>query len=822
VNTDTRSFQASRNFQWLFLALAAAALVFGRSFARGWPYGIVLIAGAVLNAAAYLVPLEKLTARRSSYALTAQLVVQLTVISLAIGYSGGTESPLYAFLLVALLIPAVSSDLLRTGIYSAYSIAAFLLSSTFLASDFGGASQAFIKIALLAAVPVGLNLILANYRRRLRDSETFSTLYRIGRSLGESLDLKQVLNHLLVEVDSIFRTDISSVRLLDPGTNTLVVKASGADTEEVAQDQIEIKIGEGFIGWVGKSGEPFISSDISKDPRFATFPRARKKVFSAIAAPVKISERTVGVISCASSRRKRFSADDLDLLISVASLAAEAIERAELYQQLLSRGEAVIEGMLDGLLVVDRESRVVLTNRTSREMLGARPGANEPLEDLSKGRVAEWKRLCREIDNQIIDMPDRPPSPFSFELNIIAGEAAGRVLSARVSPVTGQWSNIIGAVVLLQDVTDKIRLSGELAVEKAKLETVLESIVVGVIAINDAGEVLIANSSLFNMLGMARPWWWLGALLEDAVPEPALVRIIKKAADSDVPVYNESVTLSSGRYVEVSCAPTEELSSGTAGTVAVVHDITGIHRVEQSKTDFVSMVSHELRTPLTSIKAYVDTLQRQDVTFDDETRSSFIAVISRETERMTRLINDILDLSRIEAGRLELRPTFVDLSELARKVVARMESQTAGHEIVLDLPEAIERVLAEPEKVEQVMLNLIGNALKYSPDGGAIEISVRRLKEKAVVSVTDHGMGIDGDQLPYIFDKYHRGGKASGEGIRGSGLGLFVTKSIVEAHGGRIWAESKEGKGTTVLFTMPLAAEAGQGGEVTATGDESA
>ena len=188
---------------------------------------------------------------------------------------------------------------------------------------------------------------------------------------------------------------------------------------------------------------------------------------------------------------------------------------------------------------------------------------------------------------------------------------------------------------------------------------------------------------------------------------------------------------------------------------------------------------------------------------------------------MTRLINDILDLSRIEAGRLDFKPTFVDLPALVRKVVSRIESQAEGHKVALDLPADMEPVLAEPQKLDQVMLNLIGNALKYSPGGGEVEIAVKRLKEKAMVSVADHGMGIPPDQLPFVFDKYHRGGKAADGGIRGSGLGLFVTKSIVETHGGRIWAESTEGEGTTMIFTLPLAT-GGQAVDRLALGDESA
>lgn len=810
MNTETRNFQAARNIQWIFLALAALALAFGTSFARTLPYGIVLAAGAVLNAAAYLVPLERLDPKRLTYALGAQVAISITVIALAAAYSGGTASPLYPFLLIALVVPSLSESMFLTMTLAAYAVFAFLFAGVVLGNPFGPASQAFVKVALLVAFPLAANVGTSMYRRKLRDRETFSTLFQVSRSLGESLDLKQVLHRLLGAVDDIFSTDISSVRLVDPGTNTLVVKASGGEAEEVEQKQIEIKMGEGFIGWVGKTGEPFIASDITKDPRFATFPKAKKKVASAIAAPIKIGGRTVGVISCASSTRKRFSADDLELLISVASLSAEAIERAELYQQLLSRGQAVLESMVDGLLVVDRDCRIVLTNHTSREMLDVRPSAGEPLEDVLKRRVAEWKPLCRDVTNRILDIPGTPPVSFTLDLNIISGEGKGRVMNARVSPIMSQWDKVIGAVVVLEDITDVMRLAHELSEEKSKLEAVLENVAVGVLAINEAGELMIANSSVFNMLAIARPWWWLGSTLEDAIPAPGVVRLVRRAMEQDKPIINEMVTLPSGRRIEVSCAAIEEPASTSGGIVAVLHDVTGLHEVEQAKSDFVSMVSHELRTPLTSIKAYVDTLQRQDVEFDAETRASFVSVIARETERMTRLINDILDLSRIEAGRLDLKPTFVDLPELLRKVESRIEQQAEGRRLIFEAPATMEPVLAEQAKLEQVMLNILGNALKYSPEGGDIEISVRRLKEKAMVSVKDHGIGIPEEQLPFIFEKYHRGGKSEGGGIRGAGLGLFVTKSIIEAHGGRIWAESTEGEGTSMIFTIPLLPEAGQ------------
>ncbi len=810
MNNDTLNFQDARNLQWLFLAVASVAPALGKPFTRPLPYGLVLGVGAALNAASYLAPLKRLDTRRIELINIAQLTVSIAVVALAVGFSGGVTSPLYAFLLVTLMIPAFTASFYQTTAFSAYAILSFLLASALLDNSSMTVALISVEIVTLAIFPVAINILLSTYRRKFRHKEIFSTLYRISRSLGESLDIKQVLHRLLSEMDAVFGTNISSIRLLDPASNSLIVKISGAAAEEVSRGQIAIRMGEGFIGWVAKNGEPFITTDISKDSRFATFPDARKKVASAIAAPIQISNRTIGVISCASSTKRKFNADDLKLLVSVANLAAEAIERADLYQQLLSRGEAITESMADGLVIVNRECNVVLTNRAAREMLDARPGPVEPLDLLLKGKIVQWRQLCHDIRDRIIDCADEFSASFSTNLNITAGATDGRALNAHVSPITSQWGKVIGAIVLLEDISDIMRMASELALEKAKLETVLESVVVGVLAVDNNGEVLMANTTLFDMLDVARPRQWFRQSLEDAVGEHALVHLIREAIGGSEPLLKETIVLSSGRHIEVSCAPIKTLASQSGGVVAVLHDVTALRRVEQAKSDFVSMVSHELRTPLTSIKAYANTLQRKDTRFDNETRSSFIDIIAGEADQMAKLINDILDLSRIEAGRLDLKPTSVDFPKLVSKVITRIEPQTAGRDIVLDLPEGMGPVLAEPAKLEQVLLNLVINAMKYSPEGSNVTISAKRLEKTLMVSVSDRGAGIPEEQLPFIFDKYDRAGLSSTSDISGAGLGLYVTKSIVEAHGGRIWAESKKGEGTTVIFTMPLAPSGGR------------
>lgn len=807
VDNDTRNILTNADLQWLFLALSGAALAFGRSWARVLPLSLVLASGAVLNALAYLPPVRGLRRPASLYANAVQVTVDLTVVSLAAGFSGGVTSPVYPAFFLALLVTAVSGSLRMALLESCYAAGSLALAGALLGNPLGPGPDAFVRLAMLPVLTVSANLLFHASRRRQRDRGIYRSLFEISRSLGESLDLKDVLRRLLKEVDAVFRTDISSVRLLNPGTNMLVVRVSGADSEEVSEEEIEIGLDEGFIGAVARSGQPFITRDISRDPRYAVFPRARKKVASAIAAPISIAGRTIGVVTCASSSRRRFRAEDLDLLEAAAGLAGTAIERADLYQQMLSRGEAVLESMADGLLVVDRDCRVAVSNRSVRAMLEVRPGANEPLEALAKGRVTGWRRFARDVRNLILDSEAgaRPSRSAEFRTE------EGKLLRADATPVVSQWGRVVGAVITLEDVTETVRLNSELASEKARLEAVLENVVVGIVAADSGGDVLFANSAAFHLLSARRPWWWLGASLEETITEPRLAGIVRRHLESAGELFGEPVVLSSGRRLEVSCVPLREVSGEAPGILAVFHDVTEAHRLEEAKNDFVSMVSHELRMPLTAIKAYVDTLQRQDVEFDEESRGNFIAIIARETDRMIKLIDELLDLQRMESGRLEVDPRPVDLGALIRDIVERIQPQYPDNTIATDISPEMGPVMAEADKMEQVMLNVLSNAVKFSAPGSPLRVRARPLGHKAMVSVADHGVGIPADQLPHIFDKYHR--VPGGSGAGGSGLGLYVARTIVEAHGGRVWAESGEGEGTTVMFTVPLAEGSGAGRE---------
>lgn len=238
--------------------------------------------------------------------------------------------------------------------------------------------------------------------------------------------------------------------------------------------------------------------------------------------------------------------------------------------------------------------------------------------------------------------------------------------------------------------------------------------------------------------------------------------------------------------------------------VVTLRDIERRRRLEKHSSDLISTVSHEIRSPLTSVKGFTSTLLRKWGEFTDEQKHHMLTMINHDADRVTRLLTDLLDVSRLEAGRLELRRQPVDIAEIARKVTARLEHETTDHEIRLTAPARLPSVSGDPGKIEQVITNLVENAIKYA-DPGPIVVEAGRDDGGVVVRVSDEGPGIDPQHQPHIFTKFYRRG--SGERRPGTGLGLYICKGIVEAHGGRIELERSGAEGSVFAIHLPVTEE---------------
>ncbi|WP_163969300.1 cell wall metabolism sensor histidine kinase WalK [Oceanobacillus halotolerans] len=357
--------------------------------------------------------------------------------------------------------------------------------------------------------------------------------------------------------------------------------------------------------------------------------------------------------------------------------------------------------------------------------------------------------------------------------------------------------------ITFNDLNDQLQHSyATIEEERRKLSSVLSNMSDGVIATDQNGAVTLMNDAAAKLLGQspdeARGRFLLDVLqLEDKIVDICELQnsgsmIIDFSEDDDYFLIRANFSTISDEDDDIT------------GFITVISDVTEQEKVEQERREFVSNVSHELRTPLTTMHSYIEALT-DGAWKDKELAPRFLGVAQNETERMIRMVKDLLQLSKMDTKEYQLHKEKVEFISYFHEVIDRFE-MNIEEDISLkrDLPKGNYYVWMDKDKMTQVLDNIISNAIKYSPDGGTIRFKVEKQKYHLMVSVQDEGLGIDYDKLDKIFERFYRADKARSRKLGGTGLGLAISKELVEAHHGKIWANSKEGKGTTILFTLPL------------------
>lgn len=265
-------------------------------------------------------------------------------------------------------------------------------------------------------------------------------------------------------------------------------------------------------------------------------------------------------------------------------------------------------------------------------------------------------------------------------------------------------------------------------------------------------------------------------------------------------------------WVSGSYAPVRNIDGEFKSGIGSLRDVTKSKEVEQLQNDFVSIVSHELRGPLTAIKGFVQTLILKGERLTEDARRDFLATINDQADRLNQLVEDLLNVSRIESRRLHMRISEVDIEALCRKLINQFRAKWGHRNIQIDVDPNLPLVQADEKKLDEILVNLIDNAVKYSPEGGTVKVAMVPHEDSVQVSVEDSGIGIAPDEAARLFEKFHRIASPETRDIGGTGLGLYIVKSLVEAHGGRIFVTSASGVGSIFTFTLPLVGPAdGQG-----------
>lgn len=403
--------------------------------------------------------------------------------------------------------------------------------------------------------------------------------------------------------------------------------------------------------------------------------------------------------------------------------------------------------------------------------------------------------ISRSLTKPIAEINDRTT-------RIAQGDYSGGIL-VRSNDEIGQLAENVNALaVRIEETTNSTEF------ERRRLDSVLEHMTDGVIATDRRGSINIINTAALQMTGIDDSTVAMGQSILEVLQISDRYNL-RELLDNQEELLLDFSTDERQLIIRAYFSLIQRASGFISGLVIVLHDVTEQQQIELERRQFVSNVSHELRTPLTSVKSYVDALQEGAID-DPEVARNFLAVAQDETTRMIHMINDLLELSRMDSGTMKLETEYVNVGELFNYILNRFDMIIANDDkpekyytIKREIPKVQIWVELDTSKFTQVIDNIMNNAIKYSPDGGVVTARMIDNQKEVVLSITDQGLGIPKKDLGHIFDRFFRVDKARSRAQGGTGLGLAISKEIIERFGGRIWVESAEGQGSTFSISLP-------------------
>lgn len=567
-----------------------------------------------------------------------------------------------------------------------------------------------------------------------------SLLHEITRLAGSTLDWEAMLRIIVEHTARIMNAEVCSIYLLEPDGH-LVLKA----TQGLAQSAVgrfRMKLGQGITGWVASTRQPVAVRYAMQDPRFEFFPGIDQEKFtSMLAVPLVTRDEVIGAMNLHTVEPHDFTAAEIDFFSTIAGQLAGLIEKSRLYREAEQRVQEVT--------ALYEVSRILTTTLNLDEVL------NLVLDKITAFVPASFGSIA------LLD-------PTGGELRIRAARGAfpeGYIGGARVRPGEG--------------------ISGRAFQEGRP------------IAVAD-----VQRDPRYKYPRMAREWGFKSLLsvpLQAGKKPIGAVNIYTKATHhfSEYEISFLSALANQAAFA-IEKAQLYELERET---------VRRLQELDRARADFVSLVSHELRSPLTVIRTYTDFLVAEAA----PEQQQYGQIIQEEVDRLNRLVENVLDAAQIEAGKLSLALTPVDVGALAAETAAELQATTERHRLVVETPPQPATAIADADRLKEVLINLINNAIKYAPQGGAIRVRVEGpqtggtvgARPSFLISVADEGVGIPEDHGERVFQKFHRVRGAATAELEGSGLGLYITKLLVEGHGGRIWVESAAGQGSIFRFTLP-------------------
>jgi PAS domain S-box-containing protein len=686
-----------------------------------------------------------------------------------------------------------------------------------------------------------------SFEERERQAQVQRGFYRIAEALGSPLSLAETL-------DALAQAACQAVG----GAASLVLELRGSEVALAGSHELPETVAKRFAGGAAEPAGAFVrsaaegriltSSELAEDDRFE--PALRTLLLAAgygslLCAPVAGVRDQAYVVVVLSKGARVFSDEDVLLTQQLSGAARGALERSELFEaerrartfsQRLARLGALLSTSLDPAVVLEEVAReapdllgadaavIRLLDGDELAVRAAHGAGTEALIGATSGSAAGISGAVAQ---------SRAPvalADVGEQARLVRGDPLleGGHAACVAVPMTAHGGGLYGVLAVYSAAPrvwrdDEIQSLSALAAacsasvanaelyqrvaeEKERSGAILANIADGIVAVDRDGRIVLWNATAEQITGVPA-----SEALGRSVPH-VLQRELATEAGGRPGVRQVSIRRGAKEvWLALSEAVMLDPAGSVAGRIFAFRDVSSERVVEQMKSDFVSTVSHELRTPLTSIYGFSETLMRSDVEFTEAERLAFLRYITSESERLIRIVDDLLNVARLEAGTLAVALEPTDLATVAREAIAAVELHDEGtHRFDVDVEAGEVCVRADREKLGQVLANLLDNAVKYSAEGRTITVSARRRTDTAEITVTDEGLGIPPSDRERIFTKFFRT-ESDGEGpeAQGTGLGLFLVRGLVAAMGGRIWVESEEGRGSRFTFELPL-----DGGEV--------
>ncbi|HEY3377044.1 MAG TPA: ATP-binding protein [Armatimonadota bacterium] len=510
-------------------------------------------------------------------------------------------------------------------------------------------------------------------------------------------------------------------------------------------------------------------------------------------------------------------AEKTELLLRVATLlrtrrlTSEVRRKAEL--------DATLSSLAEGLIIYDDAGHILRHNAIADAFLvyfrvTPRPPFLDPTQNL----------YIETVDGRPFP-PEKLPTLRALAGETVAGEIMAfrtnaqetRWLSVNAAPIRLLSGDTLGAVITFTDITERRQLMEERERLFAELEATITAITDSLIVYNTDEQIVRMNEAAYIMLGFTdeerqqaslHRWEHMHVLDQDGKPFPPEElpphRALQGERVQGIVMVVNSPPAGHAVWVSASAGPIRTAQGRIVGAVLSLTDITALHALQQRQEDFLRIVSHDLRNPLTIIQGHIQLLASglDEAGLNGDLHAD-VAAVQRGTQQMNAMIQDLVDVTRLEIGEFSLETHAIDVKAYLTNLVSRSETMAEYGRIQTEIPEQLPPVLADANRLERMLMNLLSNALKYSAPGTPVRVRARQEEGMVLISVTDEGPGIPPEDLPLLFQRYYRapGTRAT----EGSGLGLYITRLLIEAHGGRVWVESEVGQGSTFSFTLPIA-----------------